>query len=403
MAARKPKPPSGSSSGTQEVQDTSAIHAAAAAAPAPDRQTILYVITQSGPGGAQRYVLDLATHLPARFEAVICAGADGGGGLLEDARRTGLRVAPLTSLRRSISPLADQRAVQELRQLFASEQPAVIHLNSSKAGVLGSMAGGRRYRTVYTVHGWVFRERLSWWKRLAYVQAEKQSARYLDRIIVLSESDRSAGLKLGVAPEKLRIIRNGIQAPQFQPRQDARARLSELTGASLDSRPLILCVASFYPTKGLGYLIDAMAQVKPPALCVVVGDGELRPQLEQRIAELGLAGRVLLPGHVPAAAELLRAADVFVLPSVKEGLPYVLLEAMAARVPVVATRVGGVPEVISGLLVEPGAAQELAAAINAQLARPFIAPELPPTFEQMLEQTVQCYEELIGQPARQRG
>lgn len=363
-------------------------------------KSVLYVVTQSAPGGAQRYVLDLATSLPRSYEPIIGVGCDGGGGLLDLAKQAGLQTITLQALRRSISPLLDRHAIVELRRLYDKLRPSIIHLNSTKAGVLGSIAGGYKYCTVYTVHGWVFREQLPLWKTLAYMGAEKISARYLDGIIVLSESDYRAGAQLRIKRGKMRVIHNGIQHPQFISRSSAHQRISELCSIDLSERKLVLCIASFYPTKGISTLIRAMAAVDKRAVAVVLGDGELRLQLKHQIQELGLQASVFLPGYVPDAAELLLAADVFVLPSLKEGMPYALLEAMAAAVPIVATDVGGVREILSHRIVKAGDADELAAALNEQLLQPVHASQLPPTLKEMADQTVELYDQLIEQKSQ---
>jgi glycosyltransferase involved in cell wall biosynthesis len=357
---------------------------------------VLYVVTQSAPGGAQRYVLDLAARLPQPFTPVIAAGCDGGGDLLRSAAAHGIRTLPLSQLRRSVNLGLDQRAVAEMKAVFSREQPAVVHLNSTKAGVLGALAADGKCAMVYTVHGWVFHEQLPAWRRLAYRQIERYSTRRLDRVIVLSERDHVAGIKLGVAPHKLVLIRNGIDPPVFLGREEARQRLTALCGWPLDKRRLVLCIAGLYPAKGLPYLVTALDQLPPECCCVVLGEGPLRPALERQARGAGLQGRLCFAGHVPDASELLPAADVFVLPSLKEGLPYVLLEAMAARVPIVATRVGGIPELLEAVLVEAGDAEALAQAIGLQLRQPRLTKARPPAVAQMLEATLKCYHEALA-------
>lgn len=349
----------------------------------------------SGGGGATRYVHDLAAHLPAEYEAVVAAGPDGGGSLLARLQGAGVRTHQLRHLHRPINLPSDYRACRELAELFRAEQPDVIHLNSSKAGILGALASRRRYRTVYTAHGWVFREDIPARRRYVYAQIERLSSRYCDRIIVLSDSDHLAGLKLGIPPRKLALIRNGILDHQFAPRAQARAVLGQLAGVDLEGRKVVLTLALFFATKGLSYLINAVAQARTDYVSVILGDGMLRPQLEAQVRRLGLGDRVFMPGYEDNGSRLLRGADLYVLPSVKEGLPYALLEAMQAGVPVVATRVGGVAEVLDRLVVEPGDARALAVAIDGQLTEPALPQWQPPGFQSMLAKTVECYERLI--------
>lgn len=362
---------------------------------AQHRRKILYVITMSGGGGATRYIYDLATHLPPGFEAVVAAGPDGGGSLLSALHDAGIRTCALRHLHRPIRPAADRRGYGELAELFAAERPDVIHLNSSKAGILGALASRHAHRIVYTAHGWVFRESISAPRRFIYARAEKFSSRYYDRIIVLSDSDHAAGLRLGIPARKLTLIRNGLRRLEFAERDEARAELGRLLGFELGGRRLVLALALFFATKGLNHLIDALARTETDCLAVILGDGQLRERLERQVAQLGLGDRVFMPGYVEDGSRLLRAADVYVLPSVKEGLPYALLEAMQAGVPIIATRVGGVAEVLDRIVVEPGDAQVLAEAIDRQLTAPVLPARRPPEFEVMLARTVECYERLI--------
>lgn len=357
---------------------------------------VLFVITQSAPGGAQRYVLDLARSLPSSFKPVIAAGMSGESHLHDQASGYGVPTIRLEHMGRAINPLADYRAIRELRAIVRQQQPDIVHLNSTKAGVLGAWACAGRVKTVYTVHGWVFNEPLSWWRREVYQLAERASSRRVDAVIVLSENDRQAGIRLGLGADKLKLIRNGINSAQPLSRDDARTQLSELCGADLASRKIILTIAGFYLTKGLSPLLSAVNALPGDVGAVILGDGPLRHSLEARVAELGLGNRVWLPGHAPEAWQLIPGADVFVLPSLKEGLPYVLLEAMRMNVPIVATSVGGVPEVLDTLVVRPGDPAALAVGIQQQLDHPAISDARPPSLQAMVDQTVLCYEALVS-------
>jgi glycosyltransferase involved in cell wall biosynthesis len=358
------------------------------------RRKILFVITMSGGGGATRYVYDIASNLPDRFEPVVVAGPDGGGALIKDAEKAGIRTHILRHLRRSINPRHDLAVIGELGELFAREQPDILHLNSSKAGIFGALASSHKYRVVYTAHGWIFKEKLPPHKHYIYSQAEKFTSRFHDRIIVLSEGDFKAGCELGIPASKLVMIRNGIREHEYLERAEARRKLCEILGFDCTDSKILLVLALFFATKGLNYLVEAIPQLNSASITVILGDGILRRQLENQIARLGLGDRVFVPGWVPQASRLLKGADVFVLPSVKEGLPFAVLEAMQAQVPIVATRVGGVPEVLDHILVDPCDPSALAQAIESQLADPQPSQRRPPDFRTMLEKTISCYNEL---------
>lgn len=361
------------------------------------RARLLYIITQTELGGAQRYVLDLAQAAQQHFEVAVATGADGDGSFDRELSRHGVSHFKLHQLRRDINALQDFRALLEIKSLLRKLQPDLVHLNSTKAGVLGSLACGPKVRSVYTAHGWVFNEDLSRLKKQLYINSERFSARLLDRIIVLSHFDWERGAAVGIPREKMLVIQNGIQAQDYVPRETARHELALWCRGLLESDPLILTIANFYPTKGLRYLVEAMQYVRPDAArAVVIGDGEQRELLEKLIHEYHQEGRVLLPGRMNDAARFMQAADVFVLPSVKEGLPYVILEALEAEVPIVATAVGALPEILDTGLVPAGHARALAQAISAQLSSPQRGSRPAPSFEQMRDQTFGLYEQVLG-------
>lgn len=342
------------------------------------RKKVLYVITKSNWGGAQRYVYDLATRLPTeQFEiAVVC----GGRGLLVDRlEKVGVRVISPPALSRDIKIARDITAFWQLVRLFVNEQPDIIHLSSSKAGGLGavaariaSLATGHRVLVTFTAHGWALREERPWWQRLAIIAASWCAALFQDRIIVLSNTDYRTA-ELLASSRKLIRIAHGIEKPRFLPRGEARDFFAKkLSQRFYRNEPLIGVIAELTRNKGLNYLIDAISRAMPKIKSskfkvIIMGDGEDRPKLQREIDARGMDELVYLAGFIPDAAHYLRGFDLVVLPSVKEGLPYALLEAMHAGVPIIASRVGGIPDLIkdkeSGLLVPPRRPESLAQAI----------------------------------------
>lgn len=364
---------------------------------------MLFVITQSEMGGAQRYVLELASGLPDGFEPVIAAGSDGNGAFLKSANAAGIKTILLKNLKRNISPLHDYFAVCELHKLLVEESPDVVHLNSSKASIIGGLAAGSSYPSVYTVHGWVFLELIGSWKKKLYEKLERYASNFHDGIIVLSETDFEAGRRANIDTGKFVKIRSGVTACDFLARDEARVKIGEIAGLPQDGRKLILATSNLYPTKGISILIEAMTGLKSEAAVAVFGEGELRPALEKQIARLKLGDTVKLAGFVDSAAKYLKGADVFVLPSVKEGLPYALLDAMDAEVPIVATAVGGVAEVLDRVVVEPNNPGALAAGLKTQLKHPVLPAGRPPDFGQMLAATIECYESVMKKAADSNG
>jgi len=394
---------------------------------------ILYLITSSEFGGAQKYVFDLAVNLPpAQYRAVVAAGwAEGavsaaGGALFSRlADFPNIKTVKIFNLKRLPRPLAAWRCLKEILKLLNQENPTVLHLNSTVAGCLGSLAAKiykkktkATLKVIYTVHGWVFLEP-GFIKSRIYFLAEKISAKWKDLFIVLSERDLQVGIRKKIAPQSKFIkIYNGLneEALHFLPPEEAKKILPD--DCRKNNIPIIGTIANFYPTKGLPFLIEAariLVKIKPsPNLSrsaqirrwffVIIGDGPKRKNLEKQIAQANLKENIFLAGRISSGARYLKAFDIFVLPSVKEGLPWVILEAMAAEVPIIATNVGGVPELIenekSGLLVEPKNPTALAGAIEDLLNNPTQQKSLAHeakqritkfSLSQMLSQTYSLY------------
>lgn len=345
---------------------------------------ITYVITQGHWGGAQRYVFDLASTLQERHRVDVLIGGPTNLELQGRLSAAGVPWKPLRHLVRQINPLRDVAAVLELRRQLLATAPDIIHLNSSKAGVVGSLAvatlpRAARPKVIYTAHGWVFVEPLSRVRLAAYRWLEKLTARWKDKIVCVSEVSREDAVLAKVGkPSQLVVVPTGLDYDHLDllPEPQARAELRRLAGLPpTGPELLVVCVANYYATKGIDILMNAAVTLRgstPLAHSIVIGDGPLRGSLLKQRAALGLESIVHLPGAVPLAHRLLTGADVVVLPSRKEGLPYALLEALAARRPIVASEVGGMPAVLGlgrfGLLVRPAAAGDLAAAISRLLA-----------------------------------
>jgi len=364
---------------------------------------ILYIITQADGGGAQKYVLTLAKH----FNGGIAAGNEAGK-LFIDAQRVGLDTFELQHLKRDIGPWHDLLAVWEIHKLIKLYKPDVVHLNSTKAGILGSFAGiGTKTKIVFTAHGFVFNEPLPTPTKMFYLALEKVASAYRDFIITVSDADKKSALdnKL-IAPNKITTVYNGIPQIEFLTKQQARQELG------LDENKIIVGnTSNFYNTKGLDILIQAVSLPdKNPAdgQFVIMGKGKLQGEIEQQISKLHLEPKIKLLTNLRQADIYLKAFDIFVLPSRKEGFPFALLEAMQAGLPIVATRVGGIPEALgeAGLLVEPENPSALALALNNLITNKNLADQYGQkaldrsklfTETKMLEQTEKIYGQLLSQ------
>jgi glycosyltransferase involved in cell wall biosynthesis len=238
------------------------------------------------------------------------------------------------------------------------------------AGVrLGHEAG---LPVVVKVHGSDVLWRLS--RRSAKGRQTADALRAADAVVTVSRDLAEHVVRLGAEPDRVRVVHNGVDSTAFHPRGRAEARARLAPGPA----PVLLCVARLVPVKGLEVLVEAGARLARGGArfrCFIIGDGPLRPRLQEQINGAGLGESITLLGSMPhdRLPDWFRAADVFVLPSYSEGLPCVLLEALACGTPFVATRVGGTPELASlgeGRLVAAGDPAGMAAAITEVLARP---------------------------------
>ena len=244
-------------------------------------------------------------------------------------------------------------------------------------------------KVVYRIGGWSFNDPWPKWKKWFWVILEWLSAKWKDVIIVNNQHDLNQAKKLRIRPRvRTVLVHNGIETYKIDllPKEEARTKLLEkitkYSNRNILPKKIIGTVANFYPAKGLEYLIGSANYFSESddIAFFIIGDGELRPELEKMIRENGLEKKVFLLGQVPDAHRFLPAFDIFVLPSVKEGFPWVLIEAMAAKLPVVATNVGAVPEIIddhkNGLLIEPRNSAELADKIKEILDNDYLRNEL---------------------------
>jgi glycosyltransferase involved in cell wall biosynthesis len=357
---------------------------------------VIHVITRLDYGGsAQNTMLTALGHDRALFEPLVVAGHPGGwdaqGGQAateENCRRlekAAVRWMLLPSLTREVDPVKDAQALWQLIRLFRREQPALVHTHTSKAGVIGRVAAwlARVPVIVHTPHGHVFYGHFGPFRSWLFLQIERVLSLLTDRMIALTEAERQDHLdrKVGTA-DRFAVVPSGIDRERF-----VRARvLGKQQPDWFGCPPEALVVGSvgwLTDIKGHEYLIEAAAKLKPdfPSLhLVIVGSGDRRDALLRLAESVGLRDAVHLLGHRDDIEICLAGMDLFVLPSLNEGMGRALIEAMAAGLPVIASRVGGIPAVIShehtGLLVPSGDAGALAEALRRFLNRPEWAKQL---------------------------
>ncbi len=347
---------------------------------------ILILTTKSNWGGAQRYVYDLATGLPTdEYEVEVMAG--GNGPLIEKLVAAGINAKGDLAIGRDVSFAQDLKAFFTLFQTLRARKPDVLHLNSSKIGGLGALAGRLAgvKKVVFTAHGWAFNEDRSF--------ISKSIIRFLYWItlilshetIAVSHAVKSQMINWPFVYKKISVVHNGVSPVVGYSKISARLELTRKFGrlggivAALDPKNLfwIGTVAELHHIKGHEHAIRGVhgliTSLKAKGshkqiIYTVIGAGEEREKLEHLIKELGLENNIFLLGHLDQAPIYIKAFDIFLLASLSEGLAFVLLEAGLASLPVIATTVGGIPEVIddmkSGILIQSKKASEITHALE---------------------------------------
>ena len=341
---------------------------------------VLFIVTVSEFGGAQKFLYNFLSNINLNnYEILLATGRDGDGKFTKAIEGLGIKTYKLNHLRRSIKPFDDFKAIGEIRRLITEFIPDSIFLNSSKAGAIGAIAAKKfpLTKVIYRIGGWQFNDPLPWIIKKLYIYIEKFTAKYKDIIILNNAHDVKQAKDLKIKPKiSIELIHNGIDTKNSNFVEKNEARLEILnkikngSGSAHQAKFIIGTIANFYKTKGLVYLIEAMSRIpeEKKAISVIIGDGLEKENLKSKIEELGLKNKVFLVGKIQDASKYLKAFDIFILPSVKEGSPWTILEAMSAKLPIIATTVGGIPEMIedgkSGLLVSPRDSKKLAKAIN---------------------------------------
>jgi glycosyltransferase involved in cell wall biosynthesis len=328
---------------------------------------VLRVIARLNVGGPALHVTYLARGLAERgYETTLVAGdvARGEESMAFVAERAGVDVVSLPGLSRELSPVRDALAAWRLARIIRAVQPDVVHTHTAKAGAVGRAAAllaGRRPVVVHTFHGHVLRGYFGRLGTLLFRAIETVLARVSDRLVAVSPEVRDELVGLGVAPaSKFSVIRLGIE---LEPRVSFDGDAGEIRrrhGIAAEAF-VIGWFGRMTAVKRTDDLLSMLADVRErgiDALLLLVGDGDDRPRLEQRAHDLGLARSCLFLGYQEDVAPWYAVCDAVVLTSASEGTPVTIIEALAAGRAVVATNVGGVPDVVdegeTGFLVRPG-------------------------------------------------
>jgi glycosyltransferase involved in cell wall biosynthesis len=352
---------------------------------------VLRVIARLNMGGPTLHVSYLTKGLEERgYETTLVAGqlALGEDSMAFAAEELGVRVVEVPQLHRDLSPIYDPVSVKRLVEVIKEVRPHIVHTHTAKAGAVGRVAAmlagdARPPVVVHTFHGHVLRGYFGPARTEFFRETERFLARHTTRLVAVGPEVRDELVRLNVAPAaKFSVIRLGIDLEQRAADAGDGSGLRRLYGIPADR----FVVGWIGRMTGIKRVPDVLATFRrlldegvDATLCLV-GDGPERARLERRAHQLGIARQTLFLGYQRDVAPYLGLFDAFLLTSANEGTPVVAIEALAAGCPVVATRVGGVPDVvrdgIDGFLTDVGDVDALASGL-ARLAR---EPELRKTF-----------------------
>jgi glycosyltransferase involved in cell wall biosynthesis len=385
---------------------------------------ILHIITRLDMGGSAQNTLQTCRKLSGKYETILVHGPsyesrmtalekqiieDG----VKEGRAQGVKVIALPSLVRSIRPVKDSKALFSLVWLIFKEKPDIVHTHSSKAGILGRLAAkiaGVPF-IVHTPHGHVFYGHFGIFASKIFLWVEKIFAKFTDRMVALTNGEKNDYIKLSVCPpEKLIKIHSGVNLKQFMQANGNRAGKKRSLGLSQNGT-VIGFVGWLLPIKGPAYLLKAMEHIWPDypnVFLVMVGKGELDVDLRAQALKMNANGKVKFLGWRENIHEIMPIFDLLVLPSLNEGMGRVLVEAMAVGKPVVASEVGGIPDLVkhgeTGYLVRPADEKALANGIKKLLNDPEGAKQMGQrgkeycrqfSLEAMIEKLDDLYSDLI--------
>lgn len=361
---------------------------------------ILQIITRMDSiGGAQRHVVELSR--AARDAGHEVHLAHGGSCAMDPEETAGIVMHEIGALKREISPAKDYAALRGLRRLIGELSPDLVATHSTKAGILGRLAAVRaKVCNVHTVHGWSVNFSGNKLKRFVYRQIESRVHRLADGLICVCEYDRRHALKMGLEEGRLAVIYNG-RADTGEPEAGGRQGGVRIVSIGRLAWPK-------QPEQLLRFLVG-----RPEVELDLLGDGPREQEIRGLARELGVGDRVVFHGHVKNIGPVLSRGDVFALVSDWEGFPMSTLEAMAAGLPTVVSRVGGAPEAVEEgvtghtiprgdeaalhacldeLVADAAARRELGAAARALFLRRFQLPA-------MVEATLTYYRDCLARAA----
>jgi glycosyltransferase involved in cell wall biosynthesis len=367
---------------------------------------ILQVITELAIGGAQEHMICLCDLLDKKkFYVTILSGTQPASesDCTEEVINKNISLSLVPQLSREINPIRDLVALFKMMTYIRKERFDVVHTNSSKAGILGRLAA--RWAgvpvIVHTAHGWAHHNYMNKWRRKFYIMLERIAEKFTDKIVAVSELNVKKALNDKIGQQgKYCIIRSGIDIEKFT-RYGIDTDKEKRKWKIDPSDKVVGSVTRLFDQKSPGDFIRMANEIlknNGRISFLLVGDGPLKRQIEAMIVEYGISKKVILTGFRSDIPELLSIMDVFVLTSLWEGLPRVLPQAMAMGVPIVATSVDGIPELVkhgqNGFMVPPEDFRALAQKTLQLIENPSLAEKMGEAGKQMVYPEF-CVKEMV--------
>ncbi|MEQ4679660.1 glycosyltransferase family 4 protein [Providencia rettgeri] len=361
---------------------------------------IVYIITKADEiGGAQIHVRDLSiamTHLNNQVTVIVGEI----GALTEQLKDNGINFIVEPKLIRDISPLNDIICTMKLRSTLKQLSPDIVSLHSSKAGIIGRSALiGTKIPCIFTAHGWAFADGISNQRKKLYIFIERLFSKFCNKIITVSHQDKKLAVKYKVAPkEKQIVIHNGMPDKTIDfPKNNA-----------LNKTVNIICVARFSEQKDHISLLKSLKKIASLNWTLtLVGKGPLETKVKKLAEQLNINHKINFLGERHDVSKLLSTSDLFILPSNWEGLPRSIIEAMSFSLPIIASDVGGVNEMVSssnGFLIPRGDIEKMSTALKILIENHDIRVQMGNSsreiycnsfnFQQMLDKTYNLYHQI---------
>jgi glycosyltransferase involved in cell wall biosynthesis len=377
---------------------------------------VIWIIDSLGQGGAEHLMPGILGHMDrSRFDLRVCALQERfGNPIAVKIKELGIPVDMV-----SIPHLRTPGALENLRAYLREHNPDVVHTQLEFSDTLGSLAARLEHipsvSTMHVIPEPSMRSREFWRHRLMWMSLKYCSR----RVFAVSEGARRHYISSGgLPPARVQTLYNGIDLTRYA--VDDRQRTLKRADFGLpDGAPVLVTVAYLREPKGIQYMLEALPDVRkrfPECRYLIVGDGDFRPVLEAQTRDLGLVRNVIFTGQRSDIPDVLAVSNIFVLPTLTEALPTVLAEAMAAQKPIIASAVGGVPEMVedgrNGLLVPPSDPRKLANAVISLLDNPERAAAMGKTgaaiaaekfdIDRQCRQLEACYSELAAESKKGR-